>query len=297
MVVLETTDTIRIVTGSAVTSITAIASHVNKNGDVYTPGRSRATITTAATTPLVAAPSAGQTTVNGMMVTNNSASSSSQVTIQHYDGSTAMDLFGVTLLAGENIVLDSQGNWHHHDAQGAEYFYQPSVLPRLGATGILAESFDRRFATTNSTIGASGTLFLQSVYLYAGQTVTNITMFSATTAAATTTNLWFALYDINRNLLAQSAAQGAYTWAANTKKTLAMQTPYKVTQTGVYYIGVLQVATTIATLLGGAAKLNAVIAADAPILHGNSNTGLSALPNPATTAITAGTASLYAAVS
>ena len=87
------------------------------------------------------------------------------------------------------------------------------------------------------------------------------------------------------------------TWAANTAKTLAMTTPYRVPTSGLYYVGVMQAATTIATLLGGAAKLNAIIASTAPIIHGTSTTALTTtLPNPAA-AITAGTASLYAAVS
>jgi len=296
------TSLVRLVTSAAVTSITVSTSWVdiNPSTGAITPG-SQVTIITGATTTTIV-PASGNASlvrnVQSIQITNNSGSGNTQATVQHFDNTNAADLFGVTLLAGENMVFDETGQWRHHDAQGAEYFYQGTSLPKLGASGILAESFDRMFATTNTTIGATGTLFLQAIYLQAGTLVSNITMFSATTAAATTTALLFGLYDVNRNLLATSANQGAYTWTANTKKTLAMTTPYRIPSSGVYYIGVLQVATTIATLLGGAAKLNAAVAADAPILHGNSNTGLTtSLPNPATTAITAGTASLYAAVS
>lgn len=300
LLLTSSSDLVRIVTGSAVSSITAHASYVDNVSGTITPGRTTlAPITTAGTTTLVAGPGSGQRNVRSIFITNNS-SGSSQVTVQHFDGTNSADLMGVTLLAGENLLLDETGSWHHHDAQGAEYFYQGTSKPKYTpATGIIAESFPRQMAVTNSSIGASGTLFLQAIDLEAGMTVSNITFFSATTAAATPTSngLLFGLFDINRNLLAQCAAQGAWTWPANTKKTLAMTTPYKITQTGTYYVGVLQVATTIATLLGGAAKLNAVIANDAPILHGNSSTGLTtSLPNPAA-AITAGTASLYAAVS
>lgn len=300
LLLTSTADIIRIVTSAAVSTITCHASFVDKNADTITPSRTNTNITTAATTTIVAAPGTGvQRNVRSISITNNSSTTATQATVQHFDGTTSTDLMGVTLQPGENLILDETGQWTHHDPQGAPYGYSVPAAANLGFTGTLAETFPRQFATTNSTIGASGTLFLQAIYLTAGQLVSNITMFSATTAAATTTNLFFALYSgaSTPALLAQSANQGAYTWAANTSKTLAMTTPYRVPTSGLYYVGVMQAATTIATLLGGAAKLNAIIASTAPIIHGTSTTGLTtALPNPAAS-ITAGTASLYAAVS
>jgi len=298
LLLTSTSDIIRIVTGTAVSTITVHASWVDNASGTITPGRTNTAITSATTTTVVASPGAStQRNVRSITITNNNGSTSSQITVQHYDGTTSTDVMTVTLLAGENLSMDEYGEWHHRDPQGGEYTYGVSLVPKLAPTGMLAETFDRNFATNNASVGASGTLFLNAIYLYAGQTVSNITLFSATTAAATTANLFFALYDASRNLLAQSANQGAYTWAANTKKTLAMSTPYKVTQSGVYYIGVMQNATTIATLMGSPTKSNAVVGADAPILHGNSSTGLTtSLPNPGA-AITAGTVSLYASVS
>lgn len=302
MLLLNTSSTIvRLVTSAAVTSITVDVDYVDNNAGTITPGGGViAPITTATTTTIVAAPGSGvQRNVKSIRITNNSSGSATQATVQKFDGTNAADLMGVALLAGENLIMDEEGNWHHHDANGAEYFYTPSnVTGNIMPAGAFAETFPRFAATTNTTAGATGTLFLQAIWLTAGTLVSNITFFSATTAAATTTNLFFALFDGNsRALLAQSANQGAYTWAANSIKTLAMTTPYRIPTTGFYYVGVLQVATTIATLLGGAAKLNAIIASTAPILHGTSTTGLTtALPNPAA-AITAGTASLYAYVS
>lgn len=298
LLLTSTSDIIRIVTGSAVSTITVHASWVDNASGTITPGRTNTNITTATTTTIVASPGAStQRNVKAIGITNNNASTSTTVKVQHFDGTTSTDLMGVTLLPGENLYLLEDGDWQHHNAQGAEYGYTAPAQGVLGPTDSIAETIPRYLATTNSTIGASGTLFLQSIYLTAGQIVSNIGMISATTAAATTSNLQFGLYSSARALLATSANQSAYTWTAHTAKTLAMTSAYTVQQSGLYYIGVNQNATTIATLHGGPAKANAIVASTAPILHGTSSTGLtSALPSTAA-AITAGTASLYAWVS
>jgi hypothetical protein len=295
LLLTSTSDIIRVVTGTAVSTITVHASWVDNASGTITPGRTNTNITTATTTTIVASPGAStQRNVKTIGITNNNASTSTTVTVQHFDGTTSTDLMGVTLLPGENLYLLEDGDWQHHNAQGAEYGYTAPAQGSLGPTGAIAETIPRALATTNSTIGASGTLFLQSVYLTAGQIISNIGMISATTAAATTSNLQFGLYSSALALLATSANQSAYTWAANTAKTLAMASAYTVQQSGLYYIGVNQNATTIATLHGGPAKANAIVASTAPILHGTSSTGLTtALPSTAA-AITAGTASLYA---
>lgn len=297
LLLTSTSDIIRIVTGSAVSTITVHASYMDYNGTGVTPGRTNTNITNAATNTVVAAPgSSVQRNVRALMITNNS-SSSCTVTVQHYDGTTSTDLFGVTLLAGENMTMNENGQWLHLDSQGGLYMYASPAAPNLGPSGALAETFPRALATTNTTVAASGTLFLQAIYLNAGQLVSNIGMISATTAAGTPTNYFFALYDGSRNLRAQSANQTTTAWAANTAKTLAMGTPYRVPTSGLYYIGFMMAATTVATCHGGPAKANAVVSSTVPILHGASTTGLTTtLPDPAA-AITAGTASLYAWVS
>lgn len=298
LLLTSTSDIIRIVTGSAA-EVDVHASYVDNNAGVITPGRTNTPpITTATTTTIVGSPASGvQRNVRSIHIHNVHSTGSTTVTVQHFDGTTSIDLINCTLLPDEHINLDEEGVWHHRDRNLAEYTYQVPAEGNLGPTGALAETFPRYLATTNSTIGASGTLFMQAIYLTAGQLVSNISFISATTAAATTTNLFFALYDGNRNLMAQSANQGAYTWAANTVKTLAMTTPYRVPVSGVYYVAVMQAATTIATLHGGPAKANAIVSSTAPVMHGTSSTGrTTSLPNPAA-AITAGTASAYAWVS
>jgi len=299
LILASTSDIIRVTTGSA-SDIECHASWVDNASGTITPGRTNtASITSATTTTIVAAPGAStQRNVKHLNITNNHASTSCVVSVEHFDGTNAVELIEVTLLAGENLVFTETGDWMHHDTQGADYAYTVSPFGNLGITGTLAESMPRQICPeVNTTAPASGTLAMQLIYLTAGMTVSNITIASATTAAGTPTNYFFALYDVNRNLLAQSANQTTTAWAANTVKTLAMTTPYRVPSSGPYYIGYFMTATTVATLKGGTARTGGQLANTAPIIYGTSTTGLTtALPNPAA-AITGTTASIYAAVS
>lgn len=149
----------------------------------------------------------------------------------------------------------------------------------------------------NTTAPASGTLSLMAINLTAGQLVSSITISTATTGATNPTNYFFSLYDQNRNILAQSANQTTTAWAANTVKTLAMTTAYRVTVTGLYYIGFMMTAGTMPTLKGGTARTGGQLANTAPIIYGTSNTGLTTSLPATANAITGTTASIYAAVS
>lgn len=301
LLLTSTSDIIRVVTGSAAT-IQVHASWVDNNAGTITPGRTNTpVISTATTTTVVASPASGvQRNVKFLNITNAHATASTVVTVQHFDGSNSEDLIGVTLLPGENLVLSSTGDWMHHDSQGADYAYNVAAGANLGPNNTIAETIPREVCPeVNTTVAASGTLNMQAIYLTAGQLVSNITIYSATTAAGTPTNYFFALYSSAASpaLLAQSANQTTSAWAANTGKTLAMTTPYRVPTSGVYYIGYFMTATTVPTLKGGTARTGGQLGAAAPVIYGTSSTGLTtSLPNPAA-AITSGTASIYAAVS
>lgn len=299
LLLTSASDIIRVVTGSAA-DVDCHTSWVDNVSGAITPGRTNtAAIVSATTTTIVGSPASGQRNVKHINITNAHASVSTTVTVQHYDGTTSEDLMGVTLLPGENLVLNAEGTWSHHDSQGGEYTYAGPDTPNLGATGVLAETIPREICPeVNGTIPtASGTLFMQAIYLNAGTLVSNISICSATTAAVTPTNYFFALYSSARALLAVSANQTTTAWAANTYKTLAITTPYRVPTSGLYYIGLMMTATTIITSKAGTAKTGGQLASTVPILHGISSTGLTtAMPDPAA-AITGGLVSLYAAVS
>lgn len=98
-----------------------------------------------------------------------------------------------------------------------------------------------------------------AIYFEAGDVVTNLTFCSATTAAGTPANWWFALYssDATPVLRAQTADQTNTAWAANTAKTLALASPYTILTTGIHYAAVMVKASTVPTLLGASLNVNA----------------------------------------
>lgn len=252
MFLASTSDIVRIVTGSAVSTIGVQAAWVDNASGTYTPGRTNTAITTATTTTVVEAPGASTVrNVKSLIVTNNHASSSCVVTIQHFDGTTSVDLAKITLYAGEQFVMCEDGEWRHLTRAGAEYEHAGLAIPNLGITGTVAETIPREICTeTNAAALTSGQLRFFAIYLRAGQVVTNISFFSATTAAGTPTNQFFALYSRHGIKLAQSANDTTTAWAANTIKTLAMTAAYTVRETGFYYIGIMVAATTVPTLKG-----------------------------------------------
>lgn len=118
----STSDIIRVTTSHAA-QIECHASWVDLNGTTVTPGRTNTPhITTATTATIVDAPAASTVrNVKHLNITNDHASQSCIVTVEHFDGTTAIELMSFTLLPGENMIFNEEGRWVHRDAQGAEY--------------------------------------------------------------------------------------------------------------------------------------------------------------------------------
>lgn len=298
LLLTSTSDKIQVITGSA-GDIEVHASWVDLNGTTVTPGRTNTpSITTATTTDVVASPaSSTQKNVKYLSFFNNHATVSNFIVIQHTDGTNVSVLFEVTLAPGESCSLDSNAAWTYYSALGYPQTGNQIVESNYGISGCVAETINRMICTeTNTAALTSGTLRMDAIYLKAGNLVSSISYFSATTAAGTPTNGFFALYDSNRGLLAQSANFTTEAWAANTIKTKAMTTAYRVPVSGLYYVGIMITATTVPTLKGNTAKTGGQLAGTALILHGNSTTGLTtSLPNPAA-AITVGTSTVWACI-
>lgn len=111
----------------------------------------------------------------------------------------------------------------------------------------------------NGNIGAltSGVMSLVPIWLPAGAVVNSILVRSATTALATGTHWWFALYSnwtdatgANSLLLAQTADQGAAAWNTQTAQDKALTAPQTITVSDWYGIGVMVAATTVPSLRG-----------------------------------------------
>lgn len=118
----STSDIVRVVTGSA-SQIEVHCSWVDYASGTVTPGRTNTPhITTATTTTVVAAPAAStQRNVKHINITNDHASQSCAIAIEHYDGTTAIELFGCILLAGESAIFGEEGQWIHYSSNGLEY--------------------------------------------------------------------------------------------------------------------------------------------------------------------------------
>lgn len=116
----STSDVLKVVTGSALNT-DVHASWVDLSGTTPTPGRTNTAIASAATTNVVAAPSASTVrNVKTLLVRNKDASSSNAITVQHFDGTTTVDLFKVTGLGpGCSLSYNENDGFTVTDANGA----------------------------------------------------------------------------------------------------------------------------------------------------------------------------------
>lgn len=122
LLLTSTSDVVRVVTGSAASTIDVHASWVDLNGTTVTPGRQNTVISTATTTTVVPSPGAStQRNLKGLYVTNDSSGTSCSVAVEHFDGTNQVELMQFILLPGENMTFNEEGGWRHRDAQGAEY--------------------------------------------------------------------------------------------------------------------------------------------------------------------------------
>lgn len=298
LLLTSTSDKIQVITGTAGASVDVHASWVDNSSGTITPGRSNVVgIATATTTDVVASPGSGvQRNVKSLFITNTSSSTTTQVTVIHTDGTNVSDLMGVSLMPGENLTFSETGMWTHFDANGAQYGFNPQVTAPYGISGAKAESIPRNLAGVNVAAVTSGTLVMQAIWLPAGLVINNLITMSGTTASASQTNRWLALYDQNRSLLRQGPNATTTIISANTLWQDAI-TPFTTTYSGLHYIGIMTAATTPNSLIGVTAAANAAIRGVTPILTGNSSSGLTTTaPNPAAV-ITATSNSYWVAVS
>lgn len=149
----------------------------------------------------------------------------------------------MTLGAYTRNVRDALAHYNLSDPASPDTFFRRN-LPR---TGLYDSAGD-----TGQTALTTQVMTSAPIYLCAGDVVTNISLRSGATAADTPTNYWFALYSNAPTpaLLGQSADQTSTAWGANTTKTLALASPKTITESGIYWVGVMVKATAVPTLLG-----------------------------------------------
>lgn len=182
----STSDLVRVVTTGAVTT-DVHASYVDLNGSTVTPGRANTAITTATTTTIVGSPaSSTYRTVKTIHIHNKHATTAQTVTVEHTDGTTAVELIQVTLSAGYVLHYDEGAGWEILDSGGRSLQNSSNNGSAAAVnsmnTVVLASDVTNNNATANTIADVTGLSFSVT----AGETY----MFWATiwyTAAATTT--------------------------------------------------------------------------------------------------------------
>lgn len=149
----------------------------------------------------------------------------------------------------------------------------PSSPDWMRPNSALGQSLPRSVNMVNTLAPmVSGQLLLVGIPLSAGQVVTNLTAYLGGTTFAGVTNQWFGLWTSSRSLLGVTADAGSASWVANLGKTLALTTPYTVPTSGMYYMGICIVATTMPTMMGTPSFTSFMN--QAPVICGNSTAGL-----------------------
>lgn len=138
-------------------------------------------------------------------------------------------------------------------------------------TGAIQETGPRAQANTAVNM-PSGTLRLMGgCVLQAGVAISSITLESVGTAA-TPTHIWGCLVRLSDLAVLVKTADDTGAWAAATPKTLTFSAPYTPGADTPAYVGIVQVATTPATVAGWNPQIG--VSSMAPIMAGNSTTGL-----------------------
>ena len=183
----------------------------------------------------------------------------------------------VTVPAGGMAIYEDGRGWSAKNAAMQELnsiYSSVAVESKYLIDGTYAETIPRHLCDETNTVVAGGTLWMQAIYLRAGQVVNSIKLCSATTAGAGLTNQFAGLYDLNRNLLASSANGTTGAWASQTLKSFAMTVPYTVPSDSIYYVGFFVTGTTVPTYKGRLGRVSGNMGFQSIILMGTSDTGL-----------------------
>lgn len=163
------------------------------------------------------------------------------------------------------------------------YAQDPYVDPAylLNGGNVRRESIPQGRYGARSDLAALTTQVMLSVaiVLQKDDLVTSLTFRSGGTAANTPTNWWFALYSSAATpaLLSQTADQESAAWAADLEQTVALETPQRITEAGVYYASIMMKATAPISLAGIAldhAELSTGIVTGQKLLACTSGSGL-----------------------
>ena len=158
-------------------------------------------------------------------------------------------------------------------------------------SGALTENYPRIFAGTSDFSPISGTLHvIAGPKLYAGEVINSFTMGVSGTASVTLTHSWFCLVDPSNLSVVCKTADDTAAWNSFGLRTVNMGSPFTITASKSYYIGLLITAATLPTMKG--ANTTSLLGDVAPRESADSTTGLT---TPASLGATAAALTLSAA--
>lgn len=186
----------------------------------------------------------------------------------------------ISLGPGTMVEYEDGDGWQTNLFGTTVTGYHPGVM---GTSGCKGATFDRSLCPeVNTTLTTTGQVYMELIWIPAGTVVSQIRIWSATTAAGTPTHYNAGLYDTSGNQLATGTDKTSTAWAANTMTSFSMSTPYTVPTSGLYFVAYSMVATTCPTIKGTTARTNGNLSLAATILSGVSATSYSTGNMPAT---------------
>lgn len=126
-------------------------------------------------------------------------------------------------------------------------------------------------SSTLACFTTGGQVAVRSLELPVGLVVSNISLWTGTTAASGPTHSWAGILDASLRVLAVSADQLTAAIAANSLITFALTSPLAIQVPGLYYCAVSSTATTTAPTLAGG-SLATGLSAPAPVMCGSAGT-------------------------
>jgi len=147
-------------------------------------------------------------------------------------------------------------------------------------TGTVARSFSRDHLV-GSGGPTSGTAYMRMIVLPAGLTAGAMTLYTTTIGKLGGSHGWYVVTDQNMNVLAVTAdyTDAATTWGTTwTPYKLPFTSPLATAYTGVYYAGIMCVASTMPAIGTSGVLLTGAYAMLPPVLNGLSSTGQTTPP-------------------
>ena len=204
----------------------------------------------------------GNTVTGNLSVTGNETVSGTSSITGLVTDSAGIKLPNISTPAtpsGATVLYSASGVPFVVDPNGGVWPLVAGGTASGGATSVIAETCHAYTASATAT-PTSGTLFIQRIFLSAGQSVGHIGFATGLTAANGPTHWWTALLDNGYKQQAHSADQTSTAIPASTWQNLAMATPYTATYTGAYFLAfTIVTSTTQPTLVSTTTVPNAAM--------------------------------------